>query len=213
MRRAYTLVIFAIIGLVPASHAEPTVEIVMEKTTYSYCEKLFYTIKVSEITGNPAIIHIRDSAGKESSAIPISITGHENPVPSLIAFNENVFPLGNYFIDVEYGGQKTTAEFTLIDSGKKCLPELLKTIVANWIGGSISDGILIDAFGKYADKEILEVPLQITKQNIDDVQIPPWVKNIAFWWIGGDISDNEFAGSLEYLMEKRIITIQDHKNT
>lgn len=213
MRRAYALVIFAVFGLIPAVHAEPAVEIIMEKTTYSYCEKLFYTIKVSEVTGNPAIIHIRDSAGKGSSAIPISITGHENPVPSLMAFNKDVFPLGNYFIDVEYGGQKTTAEFTLIDSGKKCLPELLKPIVANWIADNVSDGILIDALEKYADREVLDVPFQITKQNIENVQIPSWVKNIAFWWIGGDISDNEFAGSLEYLMEERIITIEHHKNT
>ena len=52
-----------------------SLEIIMEKTTYSYCEKLFYTIKVSEVTGNPAIIHIRDETGKGSSAIPFPITG------------------------------------------------------------------------------------------------------------------------------------------
>ena len=53
----------------------------MDKTTYSYCEKLFYTIKVSEVTGQPAIIHLRDETGKGSSAIPINISDFENPVP------------------------------------------------------------------------------------------------------------------------------------
>ena len=32
----------------------------MEKTTYSYCERLVYSIEVSEITGDPAIIHISE---------------------------------------------------------------------------------------------------------------------------------------------------------
>ncbi|MFB5628212.1 MAG: hypothetical protein ACE5R5_08450, partial [Nitrosarchaeum sp.] len=64
-----TLVIFS--GTVlPSVYGLPTVEIVMEKTTFTYCEKLFYTIKVSEITGDPVIIHIRDQSGKGSSAIP-----------------------------------------------------------------------------------------------------------------------------------------------
>ncbi len=58
----------------PVVYAEPSVNIIMEKTTYSYCEKLFYIIEVSEITGESAIIHIRDEAGKGSSAIPIPIT-------------------------------------------------------------------------------------------------------------------------------------------
>lgn len=208
MKKSHILVVFAVIGIVPVAHAEPTVEIIMEQTTYGYCDKLFYTIKVSEITGNPAIIHIRDSTGKGSSAIPIDIIGHENPVPALIAFNENLFPLGDYFIDVEYEGQKTTAMFTLIDLGKKCLPELLKPITAGWIGGSISDGMLIAAFGNYVDKEILEVPFQVTEQNMDYVQVPFWMKTTASWWIEGNISDDEFAGALQYMMKEGIVFVQ-----
>ena len=50
-------------GVVVSTYAEPSVAIIMEKTTYTYCEKLVYSIEVSEITGDPAIIHIRDGAG------------------------------------------------------------------------------------------------------------------------------------------------------
>ena len=60
-------------GIVTSSYAEPEISIIMEKTTYTYCEKLVYSIEVSEITGEPAIIHIRDSVGGKSSAIPIPI--------------------------------------------------------------------------------------------------------------------------------------------
>ena len=84
-----TIVVLSLTVL-PSAYAEPTVEIIMEKTTYSYCEKLFYTIKVSEVTGNPAIIHIRDNTGKGSSAIPFPITELENPVPSRVAFEKEI---------------------------------------------------------------------------------------------------------------------------
>ena len=84
----------------PAVHAEPSVSIVMDKTTYSYCEKLFYTIEVSEITEDTAIIHIRDEIGKTSSAISIPIINLQTPVPPLIAFEEKIFLLGKYFIDI-----------------------------------------------------------------------------------------------------------------
>ena len=60
-------VVFSFTWIIPEAYSEPSVSISMDKTTYSYCEYLFYTIEVSEITGNPAIIHIRDETGKGSS--------------------------------------------------------------------------------------------------------------------------------------------------
>jgi len=45
-------------GLGTSVFAESQVSIIMEKTTYTYCERLVYSIEVSEITGEPAIIHI-----------------------------------------------------------------------------------------------------------------------------------------------------------
>ena len=60
-------------GLGTSVFAEPQISIIMEKTIYTYCERLVYSIEVSEITGEPAIIHIRDGAGGKSSAIPIPI--------------------------------------------------------------------------------------------------------------------------------------------
>jgi len=54
--------------------AIPTVSIFTEKEIYSYGDFLTFTIEVSEITGEPAILHIIDESGKKSSAIPIPIT-------------------------------------------------------------------------------------------------------------------------------------------
>ena len=95
---------------IPGAFAEPTVEILLEKTTYYYGEKLIYTIEVSEITGDLAIVHIRDESGKGSSAIPFEISELRTEVPSLYPFEKTVFPEGKYFIDVQYSGAEYTAE-------------------------------------------------------------------------------------------------------
>jgi len=191
----------------PDVHAEPSVTIIMEKTTYSYCEKLFYIIEVSEITGESAIIHIRDEAGKGSSAIPIPITNLQNPVPSLIAFEEEIFPLGKYFIDVEYSGSEITAEFNLIDSNIVCIPGVIKPILTNWLTGNISDGFLMDAFQKYIDKEIIDIPFEINESNVYGIDIPDWVKNVGYWWIEEVISDEDFAEVVNYLIDEKIISL------
>lgn len=207
-----TVVIATVLALsltvLPSAYAESTVEIIMEKTTYSYCEKLFYTIKVSEITGNPAIIHIRDEVGKGSSAIPFPITELENPVPSRVAFEKEIFPLGKYFIDVEYEGVQTTAEFTLIDENKVCIPEVVKPIMANWLSGNISDGFLIDAFQKFTEEQgIFKIPFEINETTVYDVRIPEWVKNVGYWWLEELISDDDLVNAVNNLIERNIISL------
>ena len=194
-----------VIVFLPQVYAEQNISINIEKTTYTYCEKLFYTIKVSEVTGDPAIIHIRDETGKGSSAIPIQITGLENPIPSLIPFEKDVFPLGKYFIDVEYDGSSVTAEFELIDSDNICIPELMKPIMGNWLSGNISDGFLMDAFEKYVDSKLVNIPFEINESNVYDIKIPEWVKNIVYWWIQEAITDDELGKAMNYLVNHNII--------
>jgi hypothetical protein len=206
--RNVTLPIILTISLVffPAVYAEPSVTIIMEKTTYSYCERLFYTIEVSEITGDNAIIHIRDETGKGSSAIPIPITNLQNPVPSLIAFQAEIFPLGKYFIDVEYSGAEFTSEFNLIDSENICIPEVIKQFLIEWLNDKMLDGYLIDAIQKYVDTKLIDIPFEINDENILEIDIPDWVKNVGYWWVQGVISDEDFAQVVNYLIDKKIIS-------
>ena len=199
------LVIFSA-ALLPSVYAT-SVEVLMEKTTFRYCEKLFYTIKVSEVTGDPAIIHIRDEAGKSSSAIPIPISNQTNPIPSMIPFAAEIFPLGKYFIDVEYAGAKDSAEFNLIYSGNVCIPITMKQSAFSWINDEMSDGFFIDAINKFVDKEIITIPDKINEKNLEDIHIPKWVKNTAGWWLEEKIPDDEFAQAIQYLINKEIIVI------
>jgi len=199
------LIVFSI--SLPSVYATPTLEILMEKTTYNYCEKLFYTIKVSEVTGDSAILHITDQAGKKSSAIPIPISNLENPIPSVMPFEAEIFPPGKYVIDIEYAGAKDTAEFDLIDSGNVCISTVMKQFAFSWINNQISDGFFIDAINKFVDKDIIKIPDKINEKNLEDIHIPTWVKNIAVWWLDDKISDGEAAKAIQYLIDKEIIVI------
>ena len=205
------MIIIGSTGISSIVYAESTVEIVMEKTTYTYCEKLVYSIKVSEITGDPAIIHIRDEAGGKSSAIPIPIENLSNPIPSLHAFEKDIFPLGKYFIDVQYLGTETTAEFNLIDSDNMCISEAIQPVVVRWINGEFTDGMLMSGFQNIVDKKLIDIPFEFTEKNIDTLNIPEWVKNIGKGWIMGIISDKMFVQNLDYLIDKKIISFPIEK--
>ena len=203
----FVILATSFIVFLPTAYAEPSVNIIMEKTTYSYCEKLFYIIEVSEVTEDPAIIHIRDETGKGSSAIPIPILNLQNPIPSLIAFEKEIFPLGKYFVDVEYLGEKVTMEFNLIDSNNICIPEVIKPILTNWINGNISDGFMMDAFQKYVDRELIDIPYEINEDNVYEIDMPDWIKNnVGIWWVQEVISDKDFAQVISYLVDRNIIS-------
>ena len=194
-----------------AAFAEPQMTAIIEKTTYTYCERLSYTIEVSEITGEFAIIHIRDEAAKKSIAIPIPIEKLSNPIPSAYPFQKDIFPAGKYFIDIEYSGAKTTIEFDLIDSDNLCISESMKPIIIRWINGEFTDGMLISGFQNLVDKKLIEIPFEITEKNIGKIKIPQWVKSIGNGWIMGIISDQMFTNNLQYLIDQNIISVEDNK--
>jgi hypothetical protein len=202
----FFIILIGSTGVVASANAEPTVTIIMEKTTYTYCEKLVYSIEVSEITGEHAIIHIRDGAGGKSSAIPIPIEKLSNPIPSLHAFEKDIFPLGKYFIDVEYLGMQTTAEFTLIDSNNMCISEAMQPVVVRWINGEFTDGMLISGFQNIVDKKLIDIPFEFTEKNIDSLHIPEWVKSVGKGWVMGMISDQMFVQNIQYLIDEKIIS-------
>ena len=164
MKIRFLLLTILLLGIIPIqnSFGEPTAEILMEKTTFSYGERLFYTIEVSEVTGDLAIIHIRDEAGKGSSAIPMERTQLQTVIPSPFPFEKEVFPEGKYFIDLQYSGAQYTAEFELVDSGNIVIPFLTKQIAYSWVNNQVSAGILIDSLQKTAEESI-NIPIEIDR--------------------------------------------------
>ena len=198
-------------GVLTSAYAEPSVTIIMEKTTYTYCEKLVYSIEVSEVTGKPANIFIRDDSGVSSGLIQIPIEKLSNPIPSLHAFEKEIFPLGKYFIDIEYSGITTTLEFDLIDSDNVCISEAMQPVVIRWINGEFTDGMLISGFQNIVDKKLIDIPFEFTENNIDSLYVPEWVKSIGKGWIMGVISDQMFTNNLQYLIDEKIISFLDER--
>jgi hypothetical protein len=197
------------IGIItlPNASAAPTIQILMDQTTFTYGEKLVYTIEVSEVTGDLAIIHIRDESGKGSSAIPIEISELKTEIPSPYPFEKQVFPEGKYFIDLQYSGAEYTAEFNLIDSGNIVIPFQTKQIAYSWVNNEVSGGILIDVIQKTVEKDAINIPYIIDRQHLERIYIPDWVKIITTWWLEEKISDGTFANAFQHLIDEKIITV------
>jgi len=207
MKTKRSFAIFVMFSLMMSStsvvYAAPTVSIYTEKEIYSYGDFLTFTIEVSEITEDIAILHIIDESGKSSSAIPIPITELKTVVPSPFPFESEVYPLGTYTLEIQYSDSTDTTEFELIDSGKFLLPIGTKQVAVAWIEEDISDTF----FMKFLIKQ--NPTLFSTEQNSEpeNVKIPHWVKATTGWWIDEKISDKEFVTALEYLIKVGIIVV------
>ncbi len=202
-----TIVLIFSILITPNAFAAPNVTIQLEKDIYSYGEKLFYTIEVSEVTGELATIHIRDEQGKDSSGIPIPISELKTPVPSMFPFESEIFPVGKYFIEVEYSGATASAEFELIDAGNIVIPFWIKQVAYFWVSGQISDETFADAIEFLIQNEIIVVPDTQTESTAENIQIPTWIRTNAVWWLEEKITDTDFALGIQHLIKVGIIVV------
>jgi hypothetical protein len=201
------LIAIIIISFVPNVNAVPSINIFTEKKVYSYGDTLSFTIEVSEITGEPLILHIIDESGKRSSAIPMTITDLKTVVPSPYPFEATVYPQGKYTLQIEYSGAEDTVEFELNDSGNIVIPLWIKEISKYWYNGAISDIEFADGIGFLIKEEIIIVPQTESQTTTNEVTIPDWVKKSTGWWIDGIVSDREYAAALEYLIKAGIIVV------
>src|SRR5690348_4836804 len=90
-----------VIGL-QQSFAASSLEISTSKQTYEYGDFLSITFRVSELTGQPIIIHIVDASGKASAPINIAISKLNYTIISPFPFYKTNYSPGKYNIDAEY---------------------------------------------------------------------------------------------------------------
>jgi len=203
--------IFMMFSMINAStsvvYATPTVSIYTEKEIYSYGDFLSFTIQVSEITGEPAILYIIDEAGKKSSAIPIPVIELKTKVPSPFPFESNVYPLGMYTLEIQYSGSSSMTEFELIDSGNIVIPLWIRELAKYWYNGAITDMEFSNGIGFLIKEGIIVIPETQNQKTSDEVKIPEWVKDSTGWWIDRQISDVEFAKGIEFLIKEGIIVV------
>lgn len=201
------LMMFCMTCIVVTVYAVPTVSIHPEKKTYSYGDRLSFTVEVSEVTGELAFLHIIDESGKSSSAIPISITELKTVVPSPYQFESAIFPQGKYTLQIEYSGIMDSTEIELIDSGNIVIPFWIKDFAKYWYNGEISDNEFAKGIEFLIKENIIIVPESQSQDTTKTVKIPSWIKTSTGWWIEEKISDTEFAKSIEYLIKVGIIIL------
>jgi len=203
----FFLTIFTIPTVYAATYSENTVKIFTEKEIYSYGDYLTFTIEVSKIKDDIAILHIIDEAGISSSAIPILINKLKTIVPSPYPFESETYPEGKYILNLEYGEISTSTEFELIDSGNIVIPYWIRDVSTYWYNGEISDNDFASGIGFLIKEKIIVVPEIETRNNQNEVKIPQWIKTSTKWWLDGSISDTEFAQGLQYLIKIGIIVV------
>ena len=98
-------------------------------------------------------------------------------------------------------------QFSIEDTGEIALPFWIKDLAKMWITEPlVTDKDFARAIEYLIQKEIIKIPY--TEPGGETItRIPDWVKTNAKWWITEKISDTEFTLSLQYLVQKGIITM------
>lgn len=205
MKKCYLFFLLCTIILIPHAFADDEVSI-QTKSTYYYGEFLSFTINVSKISGDSAIIKIIDQNQRSSSPINIAIKNNTTTMTAPFPFESTIFDEGEYTIEVQYGNYKDITRFTLQDSGDVVIPYVTKDISAGWIQGLISDHDFVKYF---IDQKLLFSSNLESKIN-NNVTIPSWVKSTTQWWSDGFVSDKDYLNGLQFLINRGIINLNSN---
>ena len=197
----------SILPYMDQTFAALSVSIETSQETYHYGDNLSMTIIVSEITGDIATVYIIDTEERKSILLSPPIIQETTEFPSRFPFDATIWKTGTYTLEVEYSGVKSSVQFSIEDTGEIALPFWIKDLAKMWITEPlVTDKDFARAIEYLIQKEIIKIPY--TEPEGEAVSsIPDWVKNNAEWWIDEKISDTEFTLSLQYLVQKGIITM------
>lgn len=209
MYQSKNILMLGMIGLMlistQSSFATPSIEISTSKPVYEYGDYLSITFHVSELTENQITLHIVDSSGKTSSPINIPIYNENNTITSPLPFYKTTYSPGTYHINAEYSGSTANVSFDLIDSGKIAIPTEFKTFVKTIQSGNPTDNEYAGLIRELINEKILSIKSYNNQTN--QIHIPQWFKHNTKWWSEDSISDNEFGSSIQYLIQKGIMTV------
>ena len=197
----------SILPYMDQTFAALSVSIETSQETYHYGDNLSMTIIVSEITGDIATVYIIDTEERKSILLNPPIIQETTEFPSSFPFDATIWKTGAYMLEVEYSGAKSSVQFYIEDTGENALPYWIKDLAKMWITEPlVTDKDFARAIEYLIQKEIIKIPY--TEPEGEAVSsIPDWVKTNAEWWITEKISDTEFTLSLQYLVQKGIITV------
>ena len=95
-------------------------------------------------------------------------------------------------------------------------PSYLKTDSKNWSDGVISDKEYllklenwIENYPKSIPKTPNNPPAFIPKNELTNPKLPEWIRNVFVWYASGKVSEDELLNSIRYLVQERIIILNE----
>ena len=202
----YTLIVICVLTVIPISinaQSVQDVKIIMTSEIFHYGEKLDYTIIVSDVTGDDAVIYITDTAGMRSPLYSTPISQEETRVIAPIAFDSIIWSEGKYMLELEYSGASDKADFTIIDDGSIGIPYWINDLAKLWLNPpNIPDKEFAKGITYLIEQKVLDV-----QESGDELYIPKWFKFTTAWWSSGQITDTTYAHATQYLLNEKFMII------
>jgi len=181
----------------------PDVEIILSSSSYNYGDKLDYSIRVSEVTGDDAVIYITDTSGNKSRLLTIPISQEESRIIAPFGFDSSgKWNEGKYELELQYSGAISNTEFTIVDDGTIGIPYYVKDISKLWTSGQMPEKEFAKSIQFLIDEKILFNP-----KPGQELSIPEWFKVPTLWWSNDYISDTIYGSALQFLIDERVIVI------
>ena len=202
----FSLLFICILTAIPISvnaQSVPDVKITMTSEVFHYGEKLDYTIIVSDVTGDDAVIYIIDSTGMRSPLYSTPISQEETRVIAPIAFDSIIWNDGEYSLELEYSGANDKTSFTIIDDGSIGIPYWINDLAKLWLSPPhIPDKEFAKGIAYLIEQKVLDV-----QESGDELYIPKWFKFTTAWWSSGQITDTTYAHATQYLLNEKFMII------
>ena len=202
----YTLIVICVLTVIPISinaQSVQDVKIIMTSEIFHYGEKLDYTIIVSDVTGDDAVIYITDPTGMRSPLYSTPISQEETRVIAPIAFDSIIWSEGKYMLELEYSGASDKADFTIIDDGSVGIPYWINDLAKLWLTPpNIPDKEFAKGIAYLIEHKVLDV-----QESGDELYIPKWFKFTTAWWSSGQITDTTYAHATQYLLNEKFMII------
>ena len=96
------------------------------------------------------------------------------------------------------------------------IPGWVKNVAGWWGSGIVSENEFVSGIEYLINNNIILLDFvpcndKIQSQYGDTKSVPDWIKNNANWWSENLISDTDFINGLQYLIEYKIIKIDNKK--
>ena len=181
----------------------PDVKIIMTSEIFHYGEKLDYTIIVSDVTGDDAVIYIIDATGMRSPLYSTPISQEETRVIAPIAFDSIIWNDGEYSLELEYSGANDETSFTIIGDGSIGIPYWINDLAKLWLTPpNIPDKEFAKGIAYLIEHKILDAP-----EGGDELYIPKWFKFTTAWWSSGQITDTTYTHAIQFLIDNKFMMI------